>query len=150
MDGVAGTGLCVVMPVRAQLTDSQVESMQAKIRVALFVPNQLPAQLSVIPMAEWERELLIEVTKGLEGLAGAADGLRFVAVAIAAAFAADCGFIQQVVLRRIVEGGDAGIAVLSYDGERVHSELRNCQPDFRHYFVGLASGSVAGAGAMMR
>ncbi len=36
-------GACVVMPVRAQLTDSQVQAMRAKIRAALFVPEPLPA-----------------------------------------------------------------------------------------------------------
>ncbi|MDE3063541.1 MAG: prolyl oligopeptidase family serine peptidase [Acidobacteriota bacterium] len=39
----AALGVCVVMPVRAQLTDSQVQAMRAKIRAALFVPNPLPA-----------------------------------------------------------------------------------------------------------
>lgn len=59
--------VCVVMPVWAQLTDSQVQAMRAKIRAALFVPEPLPAldadapnltpeQLSVLPMDEWECE----------------------------------------------------------------------------------------------
>ena len=36
-------GMCVVMPVQAQLTNSQVQEMRAKIRAALFVPEPLPA-----------------------------------------------------------------------------------------------------------
>ncbi|MGA8043434.1 MAG: acetylxylan esterase [Terracidiphilus sp.] len=42
MAGMA-LGAVVVMPVRAQLTDSQVQEMRAKIRAALFVPEPLPA-----------------------------------------------------------------------------------------------------------
>ena len=39
----AAFGVCVVMPVKAQLTDSQVQEMRTKIRAALFVPEPLPA-----------------------------------------------------------------------------------------------------------
>jgi len=36
-------GMCVVMPVHAQLTDSEVQEMRARIRAALFVPDPQPA-----------------------------------------------------------------------------------------------------------